>query len=321
MTRVRRAVVAWVVVVVLALGAGAGAVVALNATAFGAAGFVRVYLEALSRGDAAGALAMPGVTVDPRVRADFLADDALAGPSALREITVAPGDDGTEIVTVAWTRGGTDAVSAFTVERTGSRLALFPDWAFAVSPVATLQLGIDHDPRFDLNGVAAEAAAPAAFAVLVPGVYRLDHHSRYLQATAVDLVVDRPASELGAALDVQPADGFLERTTAQVHDALDACVTQEVLFPTGCPMGHAIADRVASTPLWSILEYPELTMEPAAETGAWLARGEGVAHLRVDIRSLFDGSVSTFDEDLPVAAEYLVTIGADDSTLRLVPRS
>jgi hypothetical protein len=68
---VRRAVVAWGVVFALASGVAAGAVLVLNATAFGAAGFVRVYLEAVARGDAEGALGMPGVAVDPRLRDDF----------------------------------------------------------------------------------------------------------------------------------------------------------------------------------------------------------------------------------------------------------
>lgn len=320
----RRAVVAWLVVVVFALTAGTGAVVALNATAFGAAGFVRVYLEALQRGDTAGALAMPGVTVDPRVRADFLVDDALAAPTVLREISVTAGDDGTKLVTVAWSRATedgteTDAVSVFTVERTGSRLGLFPEWAFAVSPIATLRLTIAHDHRFDVNGVAATAAPSAEdFAVLVPGAYRVDHHSRYLEADAVDLVVDRPASVVAAGLDVQPADGFLEAITAQVHADLDACVTQDVLFPTGCPMGRAIADRVVSAPEWSIVEYPQLTVGPGVERGTWVvADTEFVAHLTVDVRAIFDGSVSTLDEDVPVTAGYLVSIGADDSTLRI----
>jgi hypothetical protein len=313
---VRRAVVAWVVIVAVAVATGAGFLVALNATTFGAAGFVRVYLDAVSRGDAAGALSLAGVTVDPRLRDDFLADDALGGPTAVREMTVAPGDAGTEIVTVAWSRGDTEAVSSFTVERVGSRLGLFPKWAFAVSPVATLGLTIDHDPRFDLNGVRAATDEPTAYAVLVPGVYRLDHHSRYLQADAVGLVADRPGSELGATLDVQPADGFVEQITRQVHADLDACATQEVLFPTGCPFGHAIANRVASTPVWSIAEYPDLTVEPGTEFGTWLVPdAELVPHLTVDVQSLFDGSITTFDADLPVTASYVVTIGADDTTL------
>lgn len=313
----RRAVVAWVVVVVFALGAATAAVFALNATAFGAAGFVRVYLEAVSRGDAAGALSMPGVTVDAAVRDDFLADAALAGPTSVREITVAPGDAGTEVVTVAWTRGETDAVSTFTVERTGSRLGVFPDWAFAVSPVATLRLTVDHDPRFDLNGIPS-AEGSADYAVLVPGVYRVDHHSTYLKAAAVDVVADRPASELGTTLDVQPSDAFTDALTVRIREELDACAAQDVLFPTGCPLGHAIANRVASTPVWSIVEYPTIAIEPGPDDSTWLVRdAELVSHLTVDIQSLFDGSITTFDEDLPVSATYRVTIGADDTTLRV----
>lgn len=315
----RRAVVAWLVIVVFTLTAATGAVVALNATAFGAAGFVRVYLEALQRGDTAGALAMPGVTVDATLRADFLVDDALAAPTVLRDISVASGRDRTELVTVAWTRGDTHAVSVFTVERTGTRLGLFPDWGFAVSPVATLRLTIAHDPRFDVNGIAATATDTAEdFAVLVPGTYRVDHHSRYLEAEEVDLVVDRPGSVVVGGLDVQPADGFLDAITAEVRADLDACVTQDVLFPTGCPMGRAVVDRVVSTPEWSIVDYPELTVEPGLERGIWVvADAEFVAHLTVDVRAIFDGSVSTLDEDIPVTASYLVRIGADDQTLRI----
>jgi hypothetical protein len=151
-------------------------------------------------------------------------------------------------------------------------------------------------------------------------VYRVDHHSRYLEAAAVEMVVDRPGSQLRATVDVQPADAFLEQLTAQVRASLDECVTQGVLFPTGCPMGHAVADRVASTPVWSITEYPDPTVAPGAELGTWVVDASFIAHLTVDIRSIFDGSVATFDQDLPVVAGYLVTIGADDETLRVEPR-
>ncbi len=313
----RRAVVAWTVIVVFAVAAATASVLVLNATAFGAAGFVRVYLEAVSRGDAAGALSMPGVVVDAGVRDDFLRDDALAGTTGIREITVAAGDAGTEVVTVAWTRGETDAASTFTVERTGSRLGLFPEWAFAVSPVTTLRLNVENDSRFTLNGIAS-AEGSADYALLVPGVYRVDHRSTYLKAVAVDLVADRPASELGATLDVQPAAAFTEALTARIREELDACATQAVLFPTGCPLGHAVANRVASTPVWSILEYPTITIEPDPGSGSWLVRdAELVAHLTVDIQSLFDGSISTFDDDLSFTASYRVTIGADDMTLRV----
>lgn len=319
----RRAVVAWGVVFALAFGVAAGAVLVLNATVFGAAGFVRVYLEAVARGDAEGALGMPGVAVDPRLRDDFLVDDALAGIADLRDISVVAGGGGTEVVTVAWASGDTEAESSFAVERVGSRFGLFPEWAFAVSPVATLDLTVEHDARFDLNGVAAEsgvaAADPVGYAVLVPGVYRIDHSSTYLEARAVDVVADS-ASVFDATLEVLPADALLEQITIEVEARLAECATQDVLFPTACPFGRAIPNRVASTPAWAIVEYPEFTVEPGDEFGTWLVAGvDGVAHLTVDVQSLFDGSVSTLDEGLPFTATYLVTIEADDATLRIQP--
>ncbi len=320
----RRAVVAWIVVFAIAVSAGAGAVLALNATVFGAAGFVRVYLEAVARGDATGALDMPGVTADPRMRTDFLADDALAGITGLREVSVTAGDGGTEVVTFAWTSGDTESTSSFAVERTGSRLGLFPEWSFAASPVATLRLTVEHDERFDVNGVAAEsgvANVAVDYAVLSPGVYRVDHTSTYLQARAVDAIADAPASVVDATLEVLPADALREQVTAEVHDHLTECATQEVLFPTGCPLGRAIPNRVVSTPEWSIVEYPELTVVPGVEFGTWLVPpADAVAHLTVDVQSLFDGSISTLDEDIPFTASYLVTIEADDSTLRIEPQ-
>lgn len=321
----RRAVLPWVVVGALAITLGAGAVLVLNATVFGAAGFVRVYLEAVGRGDAAGALTLPGVSAASEARDDFLVDAALGGLTGLREVGVERRDDGTEEVTFAWRAGETEGVSTFVVERVGSRLGIFPEWGFAVSPIATLDLAIEHDERFDLNGVAATtgvgAATPVRYAVLAPGVFRLDHHSTYLEARAVDVVVDLSRRSVAASLDVQPGPALLDQITTEVHDHLRDCATQEVLFPTGCPLGHAIANRVVSTPAWSIVELPELDVEPGPTFGTWLVPpADVVSHLRVDVQSLFDGTVSTFDEDLPLEVSYLVTIQADDRTLLIVAR-
>ena len=73
---------------------------------------------------------------------------------------------------------------------------------------------------------------------------------------------------------------------------LDRCATQDVLFPTGCPFGQSVENRVVSTPKWSIVEYPTVQVEPGDDFDSWVVpSASGTAHLVVDVQSLFDGSI------------------------------
>ena len=93
----------------------------------------------------------------------------------------------------------------------------------------------------------------------------------------------------------------------KVDAYLDECATQEVLFPTGCPFGQPIENRVVSTPEWSIADYPDIRIEAGGEFETWVVpTTSGTAHLVVEVQSLFDGSVSTFDEDVPFDVDYLI---------------
>ncbi len=161
---------------------------------------------------------------------------------------------------------------------------------------------------------------PSATRCSCPGCTASTIDSTFLRADAVTVTAAEPGARLEATLDVQPAAAFVEKLTADVHELLGACATQEVLFPTACPLGQPVNDRIASVPEWSIVEYPEISIEPGEQFGTWVVPGSPfTAHLVVDIQNLYDGSVRTFDEDLPFVARYLVTILADDETLRVVP--
>jgi hypothetical protein len=254
----------------------------------------------------------------------LLADDALAGIGGIRQVSDIPGPDGQRLVTVAWTSPEGTGESTFAVERIGTRFGLFPEWGFAESPVATLQLGVLHDQRFTVNGMPAvtgEASnAAAAYAVLVPGAYVIDHESPYLEAAAVTVLAGEVGAVLPATVDVQANDRFLAQLTQEVYDHLAGCATQQVLFPSSCPLGHAIPNRIVSTPTWSIVADPDLTIQPGREFGTWFVPpADATAHLLVDVQSIFDGSVSTFDEDVPFEVSYVITI-TSDTTLRIVPQ-
>lgn len=314
-----RRVLPWIVAFVLAIAAGGGTIVALNATVFGPGDFVRVYLDALARGDAESALALPGV--DAAGADDLLLDDdVLTGLTEIRQVSDEDLGGGRHRITFAWTAPGGSGTTAFEVARVGTRLGLFPEWGFAQSPVAMLTLEVLHDPRFTANdfegNTGQDAAGAADYAVLVPGSYVFGHDTLFLRADDVTVLADEVGAALVAAVDVQAGPVFASTLAEEVNDHLEECTTQHVLFPTGCPFGQSIENRVVSDPTWTMVTFPEFEILPGAEFGTWQAGPEnGTAHLVVDIQSLFDGTVSTFDADIYFAVTYTATIDGDTLTL------
>ena len=305
----------WIVAFALAVLTGGGAVVALNATVFGPGDFARIYLDALARGDAEGALALPGVDAGDAGDADdlLLTDDALTGLTGIRQLSDADLGDGHHRVTFTWSSPGGDGTTAFEVERIGTRLGLFPEWGFAASPLARLALDVQHDPRFTVNGVdrttGRDTAGPVEYAVLVPGSYVFAHDTTFLRATPVTVLADEVGAELAAAVDVQAGPEFVSTLDEEVRSHLTDCATQRVLFPTGCPFGKTITNRVVSEPVWSMVAFPELQIEPGTEFRTWVAGPtSATAHLVVDVKSLFDGTVSTLDEDVVFEVTYTITL-------------
>jgi hypothetical protein len=299
----RRALLSWTLVFAL-LAAGFGAsVLALNGDLFSAHGFVRSYLEALQSGDAQAALETPGV----EGASALVTNETVGGFDDIHLLSDVE-TEGTNTVRYAYTIAGTEQVTEFHVERTGTRLGLFATWRFAVSPIATLAVTVDHDTRFSINGV---DAAAGTYALLVPNAVTLTHDTTYLEALPMTANLIEVNSTVEAAVAVAPKDGFTEAATAAIAGFLDACAIQQVLKPTGCPFGTDVVNRLKTLPQWSITSYPTASLTPAG--ARWQTAGSGEAHISVEVQSLFDGTLSTLDDDVPFTASYFVTINADDS--------
>jgi hypothetical protein len=312
----RRALLPWLIALGITVLACAGTVVALNATVFGAGSFVRVYLDALARDDVSDALTIPGVRAGG-ADAALLEDGTLAG---LRDLRLTGDEErgGRHVVSYHWTAPQGSGSTSFQVERIGTRFGLFPEWGFAISPIATVSLRVEHDPRFTVNGVDRVSdhanAAPADYAVLVPGAYSFAHSSRYLTAEADTVLADTVGQTVSATVDTQADAAFVSTVSSFVNDQLRACATQEVLFPTGCSFGQAVDNRVSSTPKWSIVAEPRLSIVPGAEYGSWaIPSTPGTAHLVVTVTSLFDGTRSQFNQDVPFQVQGDIALGRNDA--------
>ena len=113
-------------------------------------------------------------------------------------------------------------------------------------------------------------------------------------------------------VDAQPNAQFIGQVQTELDRFLDDCTTQQVLQPSNCPFGIEINDRVRDAPIWSIAEYPPVTLA-AGDSTFEMPDTEGQAHIVVEVQSLFDGDVDMRDEDVAFAVAISVTVNPDGS--------
>jgi hypothetical protein len=307
----------WVMLAGVLLLAFLGTVTVLNLTLYSAPGFVSSYLDAVARNDVDGARSMPGVTASATGTDELLAPAALASLTDVHLVTDTDDGGGRHTVLYGYTVGGSKGTSSFVVEHTGSRLGVFSAWRFVDSPQSVLSVTVQHGSGVEANGVALPritAGRAHAYRVLTPSRIVLSHSSTYLGAAKVAARVDEPASVAEVTVDIQANPTFVREVQKQLNRYLAACTTQKVLLPTGCPMGEQITDRLQDAPTWSIVSYPIVTIVPGSTAGAWQVPETGaLAHLTVKVKSIFDGSLSTVDNDVPFTVRYLITFAADGS--------
>jgi hypothetical protein len=313
----QRAAIGWTIGFVLLVGAFIAVVAILDATVYSANGFVSSYFAALNRHDATTARELPGVAAPSETASNLLTDDALGTISRIHLVHDGVNTHGVHTVTYSYLLGKTKGTTDFEVRQTGAFLGIFPQWAFSTSPLATVSVSVLHDPRFRVNGTdvvtTAKKGAAASYVVFAPGLYSFDHKSAYLVATPVDVPVDEPGSVTPVQVDVQANATFVKDVRSELDRYFTACATQKVLLPTSCPFGKSFNNRVVSTPVWKMAKDPAIAIIPDGTTGNWLVpKTTGQAHLSVRVQSLFDGTVTTFDHNVPFDISYSITIGPNN---------
>ena len=297
---------------------------------YGPSAFVGRYLELLAGGRAADALQIPGVAVDSAVLEKTGLDGA-ASEALLRQAALAPLDD-IEIVgekhdgdvvtvTVDYSAGGVSGTTSFLVVQDGW-MGVVPNWRFAASPLAEIDLTLRGADQFSVNGfeidrrqisvdgVDAEADAALPLLVFTPGLYSVTVDTAISSTPGVSILADSPLARTPVLVQAEPTTEFVKVVQERVTEFLNACATQEVLQPTACPFGLEVQNRIASIPKWSIAQHPTITVVP--DGSQWsIPATEAIAHIDVDIRSLFDGRVENLSEDVPFRLDGTVAILAD----------
>lgn len=292
--------------------------------------FAMRYLSLLQDHRAADAMAMPGVRVDS-VELDEANLPAGASDALLRRAAMGTLDDiepvsevtanGVTHVTVSYTAQGAPGTTTFTIAHDGWT-GVAPTWRFAQSPLSVVSLTVRGSMRFSVNGfevdkrqvsvegMDASPLDPVPMMVFSPGIYSVTVDTTISQSDGVLVLADAPLRNTPIDIQALPTAEFIGVVQDEVNGFLDACATQQVLQPTGCPFGFIVANRIIAPPEWSIAEYPTVALQPHGAD--WrIVPAAGSAHIRVGVRSLFDGSVREVDEVVEFAIDGTITVLAD----------
>ncbi|GAA3754982.1 hypothetical protein GCM10022240_05000 [Microbacterium kribbense] len=315
-----------VVVGMLLAGLGVGGVFVYRAL-YSPAAFVQHYLELLAEGHAADALKVPGVVID-RSQLDAAglpksASEALlrqAALSTLTHISVTTGKtvDGVTDVTASYHAGGNPGTTTFQVRR-GNDIGFVPTWRFARSPLAVVELTVHGAMQFQVNrfrvdkrqvglaGAEVNPADPVPLLVFSPGLYSVRVDTPISYSPGVAVLSDAPLKNVPVTLQTKPTETFIAVVQNKVDDYLNTCAAQQVLQPSGCPFGYTVQNRIEAPPTWSIAHSPKVTVVPDGENWAILPT-RADAHIVVDIREIYDGSLRHIDEDVPFTMSGTITV-------------
>jgi len=314
----------------LVLGALVAAGVIAYRELYSPSAFVRHYLHLLHENRAAEALAVPGVAIDTAdleaAGLDIPDSDALlraAAMGTLTDIEIISEETAGEVtdVTARFDAGGVTGTVTFEVEHSGW-IGIAPTWSFATSPLAVIDLAVDGSMAFSVNGfdidkrqvspdgVDADPTAPISMLVFSPGLYSVSVDTAIAATPGVAVLSDAPLTEVPVTVSAQPTEEFVAVVQERVEEFLASCATQEILQPTACPFGYTVDDRIVGLPTWSIASQPTVSVEP--DGAGWkIPAAAAVAHIDVQIQSLFDGSIRDVSEDVPFAVTGTITVLPD----------
>lgn len=324
----------WTMLATLLVAAFLAALGGLNQTIYGPSSFVERYLTAIADDDIATASTTPGVALDAEelaalgLPADvstamFRSGVIEAGPEDVRIVSDVANPDGSHAVTASYRLDAAIVETTFDVRPLEPLYGLLHRWEFAVSPIAVIDVTAAHNPLFTVGSLSLDTRAKktgdelAAFTqvtpylAIAPAVYEFGYTSTLLDAVPVAAPVE-PSARTAVTVDAMPTATFVERVQSKVDDYLQECTTQPVLQPAGCPFGIEIDDRVVSDPVWTMVSNPIVTLVPG-ETAFEMPPTEGVAHISVEVQSLFDGEYSQLEVDRPFLLALSASIRPDGS--------
>lgn len=329
--RKRKSLVPWIAGSAVALLLIVGGVVgfSLGSAAHAPELQVKSYLDALKKGDVAGAFEVSGTKVE---KADLLlTKKAYAEASdritrfTLGEVTI---DDETATVTANITQGGEKYDHEFTLTKAGKDAVFFDKWQLEAPALSAIAVGANapDDTIIEVAGVdisALEKEGDVYNLRALPGTYPVAlggdsdwYTAEELQATVIGFEANAEAAD-PQVLEIAMTEGGATAAADAVNTWLDACIASTELVPAGCPFWATNSQGYElSNIAWAVTK-PTFTVGEFTD-GGWpvVTDSEGSAQAAADARDPSNGATGRIStEQFPFDVDGVIeAFGEDGAT-------
>lgn len=316
-------VIGWAVALVLAAVAAVVVVWQVNEQLYSPETTAESYWEALRAGDGSQALghfhSVPEFTQEEEVDHLLLSDEPLQHSIELIDSAALAGTEaGAELDFVVDEETYTTSLP---LARTGSSWGFFDTWELAPSGITWFEVEVPGAPQggigqVQVNGepvnLEGEAARLAAF---VPTVAQLSIDSQWLSGSATHVVTaaeDGESSAERVTLELEASDEAASVLREELTSYFENC-DQQVLMPSGCPVGISTSNRVdPDTISWSFPDPEEFSLTFDAES--WQVTHEELV-AQVSFDAVHHHTGEQVNETAEVPFELDIEVGASGEDL------
>lgn len=263
---------------------------------------------------------------DPPTDAGLLSGEALEqSTDQLSDLTLQ--DDGEPSLTFSY--ADEDHEVPVPVDSGDTTWLLFDRWEITEEVVGEFEVevaraGAAGVERITVNGQPVDLDdGSVRLAAFLPTAAEIEADGPWVSGSASHLVLND--SDETVQLEVEASEEAQEKVREQVASYLEGCAEQQVLMPSGCPMGAATPNQVdADTIEWSMPDVSELTVSLGDD--GWEVEGTDslTADLTFEALNHFDGTPvdESFEADFsldievePVGEELRIAVtGSDGET-------
>lgn len=283
------------------------------------------YWEALRSGNGAEALGhLDSVPEDTGGDAVLLDGDPLSYSASLMEGMSFT--EGSESASVTFTADGEEYETTLPVVDAGNHWLIFDDWK--VGPQAYTDLEVDVPGaeaagvgQIEINGepvnLEDETVTLSAF---LPSVVEFGIDSQWLAGTTTEVLLPEEDDDADAepaaqelTLELEASEEAEELLHSEVETFLQECAEQEVLMPSGCPMGIETPHQVDSDTIsWDMPDAADTSL--SFDSDGWEVSGlDMTATVTFEALDHHDGEELDERHDVPFRLD--VQVGADGEEL------